>query len=117
MERQQVITILESLANGADPAAFQNPDSVLALLAASEMLKQNEEGARVTKSKFTAAGTPWSAEEDARLAAEFDGGMTIAQIALQHQRSSGGITARLVKLGRIDPAKVKSRERGVRLAS
>lgn len=111
MERQQIITILESMADGVDPG----PDSAVALRAAAGMLK-NMEG-RMTRSKFTAAGTPWSAEEDARLAAEFDGGMTVAQIALAHQRSSGGITARLVKLGRIDPEAVKSRERGARLAS
>jgi hypothetical protein len=43
--------------------------------------------------------------------------MTIAQMALQHGRTSGAITSRLVKLGRIDPAAVKTRERGARAAS
>jgi hypothetical protein len=41
--------------------------------------------------------------------------MTTAQIALQHGRTSGAITTRLVKLGRIDPAMVKSRDRGARV--
>jgi hypothetical protein len=120
MDRQQVITVLDSLANGLDPAtgeripldAFHRGDTVRALFAATELLKEAP-----AKRKSIAAGSPWSAEEDVRLCSEFDSGMTIAQIALQHGRTSGGITARLVKLGRLDPTAVKSRERGARIAS
>lgn len=127
MDRQQVITVLESLANGMDPATgaripedtFHSADTVRALFAAVTVLKAPEarQKARAAGTTFTSAGTPWSAEEDARLGQEFDGGMTIAQIALRHGRTSGAITARLVKLGRIDPATVKSRDRGARAAS
>ena len=74
-------------------------------------------GRRRQSATLTSAGTPWSAEEDARLCREFDAGMTTAQIALQHGRTSGAITSRLVKLGRIDPATVKSRDRGAQVAS
>ena len=116
MDRQQVITVLESLANGMDPATgaripldtFHNGDTVRALFAATALLKGER---RVVNAKFAAAGTPWSAEEDTRLVNEFDKGMTVAQMALQHGRTSGAITSRLVKLGRIDPATVKSRDR------
>lgn len=118
MERQQVITVLESLANGVDPASGANvmhsADTVRALAAAATLLRSAP--ARINP-KFASAGTAWSAEEDARLAQEFDSGMTIAQMALGHGRTSGAITARLVKLGRIDPATVKSRDRGARVAS
>lgn len=38
--------------------------------------------------------------------------MTVGQMALQHGRTSGAIASRLAKLGRIDPATVKSRDRG-----
>lgn len=127
MDRQQVITVLESLANGIDPGTstrilhetFHSADTVRALFAAVAFLKDGgtRQDGRVIKTKFTSAGAPWSAEEDTRLGHEFDAGMTVAQIALQHGRTSGAITSRLVKLGRIDPASVKSRERGARAAS
>jgi len=131
MDRQEVITVLESLANGIDPATgariphetFHTVDTVRALFTASTILKAepaqgpNDKGSRRRTTQLTSAGTPWSAEEDGRLGQEFDSGMTIAQIALQHGRTSGGITSRLVKLGRIDPATVKSRERGARSVS
>lgn len=130
MERQHVITILEALANGTDPATrapipldtFHSADTVRAMFTAVALLKEGEPGAlpsRRTKraTSLTSAGAPWSPEEDARLGAEFDSGMTVSQIALQHGRSSGAITSRLVKLGRIDAATVKTRERGARLAS
>ena len=129
MEQQRVIAVLESLANGIDPQtgatipydAFHSADTVRALFTATTLLK-SAETARSTRrpretGALTSAGAAWSAEEDARLGREFDGGMTTAQIALQHGRTSGAITSRLVKLGRIDPASVKSRDRGAHVVS
>ena len=123
MDRQEVVTVLESLANGIDPTTgtriphdtFHSADIVRALFTASTLLKAgpaattDPQNARTRATKFTSAGTPWSGEEDTRLGQEFDAGMTIAQIALRHGRTSGGISSRLVKLGRIDPATVKPR--------
>ena len=129
MDRQQVITVLESLANGVDPQtgapimydAFHAADTVRALFTATTLLKADEATPSSKRRResvtLTSAGTPWNAEEDERLCREFDAGMTTAQIALQHGRTSGAITSRLVKLGRIDPATVKSRDRGARAAS
>jgi hypothetical protein len=113
MDRQQVIVVLESLANGTDPATgaripnetFHSADTVRALFAAASLLK----GARNGNTKFVAAGTPWSSEEDSRLTQEFDGGMTVAQIGLQHGRTSGAITSRLVKLGKIEATPTSAR--------
>jgi hypothetical protein len=124
MDRQQVITVLESLANGIDPGtgaripldAFHSGDAVRALFTASTLLKAPAARPRAASTALTAAGTAWTEEEDARLCKEFDEAMTIAQIALGHGRSSGAITARLVKLGRIDPSTVKSRDRGAKVA-
>jgi len=106
MDRQQVIGVLESLANGTDPSTgaripsetFHSAETVRALFTAASLLK----GAHGGNTKFVAAGTPWSSEEDSRLTQEFDGGMSIAQIALQHGRTSHAITSRLVKLGKIE---------------
>ena len=129
MERQQVITILESLANGVDPStnapipyeAFQTADAIRALFCASQMLKDTgssvRRGSVRKKTQLTSAGAPWAAGEDAKLCDEFDAGLTIAQIALQHGRTSGGIAARLVKLGKLDASNVKSRDRGAKVAT
>ncbi len=113
MDRQQVITVLESLANGTDPSTgaripsetFHSADTVRALFAAASLLKSARNG----NTKFVAAGTPWSSEEDSRLTQEFENRMTIAQIALQHGRTSAAITSRLVKLGRIQPTQTPAR--------
>jgi hypothetical protein len=121
MDRNQVITVLESLANGIDPAsgaripieAFHEGDTVRALFAATALLKTSNER---RSQQGAAAGTPWSAEEDTRLCGEYDRGMTIAQIAVAHGRSSSAISLRLVKLGRLDADKVKVRERGTNVA-
>ncbi|HJQ37884.1 MAG TPA: hypothetical protein VKB93_12170 [Thermoanaerobaculia bacterium] len=113
MDRQQVITVLESLANGTDPSTgaripsdtFHSADTVRALFAAASLLKNARNG----NTKFVAAGTPWSSEEDSRLTQEFENRMTIAQIALQHGRTSAAITSRLVKLGKIQATPTSAR--------
>jgi DNA helicase-2/ATP-dependent DNA helicase PcrA len=46
-------------------------------------------------------GTSWSAQEDQRLRASFLAGEAIAAIAGAHQRKTGAITARLIRLGLI----------------
>lgn len=128
MERKEVIAVLEALASGVDPAtgatiphdAFHNTNTVRTLFTAATLLKIETilpPKGRRQRTSLTAAGTPWTREEDSRLSSEHDAGMTIAQIALEHGRSSGAITSRLVKLGRIDPTTVKSRDRGARVAS
>ena len=112
MERAQVITILESLANGVDPGsgaripldAFHSGDTVRALFAATSLLKDTQVAPKRGK-----AGARWTEEEDVRLCSEFDGGDSISKIAVLHGRTSGAITSRLVKLGRLDPEKVKAR--------
>jgi hypothetical protein len=119
MNRDQVVNVLKSLANGIDPASgapipldvFQSAETVQALAAASELL----ENGRSRNPSLPAAGSRWDEAEDARLSSEFDAGMSVAQIALQHGRTSSAITLRLVKLGRIDPATVQSRDRGARV--
>lgn len=110
MELQRVVSIVESLAAGVDPTSgahvtFHSPDVSRALSTAATLLKR--EGGRPA-----AAGQPWSEEEDALLAHEFDGGMPVADIARQHGRSKKAITLRLVRLGRIDPDSVSIRGRG-----
>ncbi len=127
MELQRVVTIVESLAAGVDPEtgtriphdAFHKPDVIRALVAAAALLKERGDTASATAASRNgppAAGQRWSDEEDSLLCHSFDGGTSIADLARQHGRSAAAITLRLVKLGRIDPATVKMRERGARVA-
>ena len=114
MNHQEVTQVLESLAYGKDPESgsgatvetFQSARTIRALFTAVALIR-SEAAARRTRSRegasLTSAGTLWSKHEDARLCQEHEQGMTTAQIALQHGRSSSAITTRLVKLGRIEP--------------
>jgi len=122
MERERVVSILKSLASGIDPLtnepaheAFAGTDVVRALFLAADWVSGGEppDGAPVAPrpARPHAAGMPWSDEEDFALAAEFDAGLTVSEIAAQHGRTRGGITTRLVKLGKIDASAVKPRER------
>lgn len=115
MNREEIITTLETLAT-----QFHETPNAAALRSAATLLQEHDCAAfahgRKPNPSLPSAGARWTAEEDERLGREFDGGMSIAQIALAHGRTSGGITARLVKLGRIDPP-VQTRERGGRVSA
>lgn len=122
MELQRVITIVQSLAAGVDPETgmniphdvFHTPDVIRALFAAAALLKERGDtpsGIAPTRSRPAAAGRRWNDEEDSLLCHSFDGGTSIADLSHQHGRSAAGITLRLVKLGRMDPATVKVRAR------
>lgn len=54
-----------------------------------------------TKKQPSNAGKPWTEMEEEKLLDEFDSKMPLAEIAKEHDRTKGGIEARLVKLGRI----------------
>jgi hypothetical protein len=57
------------------------------------------------------AGKSWETSEDDQLIASFDSGMSIKELALKHQRTSGAIQSRLVKLGKFtvqtEPGKLR----------
>ncbi|SMF97044.1 hypothetical protein SAMN02949497_4460 [Methylomagnum ishizawai] len=101
--------ILENLAHGIDPVTgtalpddviFRAPRVLLALLMGAQGL---EILALENRNLVPAqAGQPWTPDEERRLLAAFDSGIDIKEIAKWHGRSRGGITARLVRLGRIE---------------
>lgn len=115
----KTLAILNALASGVDPltgvpfardSAHQHPDVIRALFLALRAFEgtiasaaQPEAAApeRKKASRPAAAGTPWSSEEDARLASAFDAGTDIGALALLHDRSRFAIETRLAKLGRI----------------
>lgn len=124
MQREQVISYVESLANGIDPTSggrirhdvFRATEVVQALACAARLLRE-ERAPSTSMARPPAAGAPWTGEEEARLENEYDSGMPIRDIARQHGRTPGAITSRLVRLGRIAPESVMTRERGARLVS
>jgi transposase-like protein len=54
------------------------------------------------------SGSRWSTEEEQRLAAAFDTGRTVDELARAHNRSRAAIEARLVRLGKMDASAVTS---------
>lgn len=103
MERDQVISVLETLAEGQPPFVTE------ALTIATAVMRKNTRPA--------SAGVRWTEEEDVRLCTEFDAGAPIRDIARSHGRTPGAITSRLVKLGRLDASAVVSRDRGARVVA
>ena len=119
MEREQALKILSALANGVHPATgerfgadspYQHPDTVRALYESIHVLQapQTASPARDQKAGSGASnrGNPWTPDEEERLASAFDAGKGVDEIVRSHNRSRAAIEARLVKLGRLDPAAV-----------
>lgn len=113
MERRDALRILNALANGVHPATgevfaadspYQHPDSVRALFEAVRCLDQPQGDSNDKPRERPPANTfvRWTAEEEGRLAAGFDAGLTSAELARVHDRSRAAIEARLLKLGKID---------------
>lgn len=106
MERDEVLARLRAWTTGIDPASGESLPLVHALrhtevhatLAAALGLLEDDAAARPRN-----AGRAWRDEDDARLVALFEQGMPAARLAGELERTRGSITARLVKLGKIEP--------------
>lgn len=112
MDEQQATAILKSLATGSHPFAdgpledcsvLQVPDVVRALHLGADALANRGRLAKRQAQLPRNAGKTWTAEEDDRLLAAFDGGTPVAALATAHERTRAGIEARLVKHARLDP--------------
>jgi hypothetical protein len=130
MEKAHTLRILNALAQGVDPgtgeqfppgSAYQHPDTVRALFLAIQSMEDAPAtntcatvsspfpGTRTAAAPEAAkpaghgqSGSRWDAAEEERLAAAFDDGRTIEELARAHSRSRAAIEARLLKLGKID---------------
>ena len=120
MEKAAALKILQQLADGTDPhtgkafgadSPYQHPDTVRALFVALRALDAPAAAAPTGKQRTAApaenapsnSGKPWSDDEDKALAAAFDAGKKILELATAHQRSRFAIEVRLAKLGKIEP--------------
>lgn len=102
--------IIESLANGIDPetgevfpnqSPFNNPEVIRALFVASQALDQASKREQRARNLPCNTGKAWAGTEDEALLTAFDGGLSIKDLATKHDRTSGAITSRLIRLGRI----------------
>jgi uncharacterized protein (UPF0254 family) len=111
MELSEAINIVRLLSEGIDPEtgevlekenAFNNPQVVRALFVAVSALE------RVKKIESRKSGLPrnsgkaWTDEEDKNLINAFDEGKNINELADIHIRTKGAISARLIRLGKIN---------------
>jgi hypothetical protein len=113
MEKQAALHIVQALAQGVDPhsgetfpadSPYQHPDTVRALFQAVQALTGTlTDRSRPPQNAPENAGKPWSEQEDQALAAAFDAGKAIPELAEHHRRSRVAIQARLVRLGKIEP--------------
>jgi hypothetical protein len=125
MEAPEALGIVAALANGVHPltgevfpagSPYQHPDVVRALFVATRALEGRSRQVERQRDLPGNVGKPWSAEEDKRLLAAFDAGETRIDIARAHDRTVGGIEARLEKFGRLAPGESGVRLRGRALA-
>jgi hypothetical protein len=112
MDTSEALRIIQALADGVDPhsgevfpeeSPYQHPQVVRALFRAIEALKRVEATQRRQQDLPEKAGQAWDAQEDERLCEGFDQGLTIRELAQQHQRTPGAIQSRLEKLGKQTP--------------
>jgi hypothetical protein len=114
MEADRAAEILRTLADGVDPftgevfdrlSPLQNPECVRALFAGVEALERaaNSQGKRRKRDRSLPdrAGQSWDEREDEELTERFDAGCSVTDLAVHHQRTSGAIRARLVRLVKI----------------
>jgi hypothetical protein len=111
MELQEAITTIRALADGLNPttgealdatSAVRQPLAVKALnRALGALLAQQDREKRNPAN----AGRPWSRTEDQQVCEDLRQGKDINEIAKAHNRTVPAIAARLVKLGKIAPAK------------
>lgn len=115
--------VIEVLAKGIDPATgevlpedspLNSPHVIRALFLAAKALelqagKRERSASASTTTKPPAtkpanAGKAWTEDESQRLAAAFNAGASVADLVKVHQRTTGAITSRLVKLGLMQPS-------------
>ena len=110
MTPEEAKQVIEVLAGGIDPATgevladdspLSNSHVIRALFLAAKALELMSSKAARSAATPTNAGNAWSEDEDQRLVAAFDAGTPVAALARAHERTSGAITSRLIRLGRL----------------
>jgi len=113
MEKKQVIEIIRSLAEGVDPftgevfdedSPYNRPDTIRALYKTLDVLNSLTDSIveRNKKKGLPArSGEKWTDEEDKQLIEGYDLKKSVRDLAVEHQRTKGAITSRLIKKGKM----------------
>lgn len=113
MQLDAALPIVRALADGVNPVTgeaypehspYAEPRALRALFSAVDLMQKEVEREKRRERLPANFGKPWTEGEDRLLAAAFDGGVTLPEIARKHQRTQSSIRLRLEKLGKIEPA-------------
>ena len=111
MEIEVALQIITALSDGVNPdtgvvlqdeSCFNSPQTIRALFVAKESLEKSLKIKTRKRDLPINAGKPWKPEDDAELASQFDSGLGITELIELHGRTKGSISARLVRLGKIN---------------
>jgi len=111
MQLQNALPIVRALADGVDPhtgavftdaSPYAEQQTLRALFSAVELMEREVEREKRKERLPANFGKLWSEGEDRTLVAEFDGGVTLPDIARKHARTHSSIRLRLEKLGKIE---------------
>jgi hypothetical protein len=117
MQLQNALPIVRALADGVDPhtgtvfsddSPYSEPKTLRALFSAVELMEREVEREKRRERLPANFGKPWSEGEDRTLAAEFDAGVAMPDIARKHARTHSSIRLRLEKLGKIEASATPS---------
>ena len=111
MQLDVALPIVRALADGVNPVTgeaypeqspYAEPRALRALFSAVDLMQKEVEREKRRERLPANFGKPWTEGEDSLLAAEFDAGATLGDIARKHQRTHSSIRLRLEKLGKIE---------------
>ena len=112
MQLEAALPIVRALADGINPVTgelypdqspYAEPRALRALYSAVDLMQKEIDREKRRERLPANFGKPWTSEEDAALASEFDSGLAMQEIGRKHQRTQSSIRLRLEKLGKIEP--------------
>ena len=99
--------IIATLAEGVDPTTGEVlPDNSVCnkgeIVRAFYAILNHLDEKKAKKNLPANAGKPWTSEEDIKLKACYEAGMSRKELCAEFERTSGSITSRLARLGVLD---------------
>ena len=110
MGLSEALKIIQLLSEGIDPETgevledentFNKPQVIRALAVAVNALERVKKIETRKETLPENAGKAWTTEEDNELIKAFEKDESINELAIRHSRTSGAISARLVRLGKL----------------
>jgi len=112
MQLDAALPIVRALADGVNPVTgeaypeqspYAEPRTLRALFSAVDLMQREVEREKRRERLPANFGKPWTEDEDRALAAGYDAGSSLGEIARKHLRTQSSIRLRLEKLGKIEP--------------